>query len=306
MNRASNANSSKGSSPFSVLIGILLFITACVGLYYLYNWLYNSKTARSTASILSGSPKDMTTEIASTKSVATYDISGIRGSSGLNYTSTFWVYISDSKGFNAADGGAPLAHLMDLSDPAGSSGGTLVFIGLNPKNGNLVVRQSTSDPADAQIGSPTALDGIINNYNIGTTYTTDNRCDIINGIEYQRWILIGVVANNRTLDVYIDGKLARSCVYKGNFKSTSETGSLRARFGYNNGGRLKGYFSKGYFYDFPVSPDLLWATYQEGPGAPFTITRFFNSIFGTENLFGLTPEGEALQRCVEEATRESE
>lgn len=296
MNRASNANSSKGSNPFSVLIGILLFITACVGLYYLYNWLYNSKTAKQTVDILTGNP-DMTTVNATTKAVATSEISNLGGTSGLNYTTTFWVYVSDTKGFNVPSSGtSKLAHLMDISDPSGSS---LVFIGLNPKNGNLVVRQSTGDNSDPAVD----ITSIVDNYNVGTTYTSDNRCDIINGIEFQRWILIGIVANNKTLDVYIDGKLARSCVYKGNFTLTSSTGKLTSRFGYNNAGNLKGYFSKGKFYDYPVSPDLLWASYQEGPGDPFSITGLFSSIFGTDNLFGLTPKGEALQKCIEDANK---
>ena len=299
MNRASNANSSAAYSPFSTLISILLFISGCVGLYYLYNWLYNSKTAKESVVILSGNP-DMTKESSPTKGVVSTEITGLGGTSGMNYTSTFWVYVSDSKGFNAPGGGASLAHLMDITDP---SGGTLVFIGLNPKNGNLVVRQSTGDSEDPQIANPTALTGIINGYNTGTTYTSDNRCDIINGIEYQRWILIGVVANNRTLDVYIDGKLARSCVYKGNFSLTSNTGTLTARFGYNNGGKLKGFFSKGYFYNYPVSPDLIWASYQEGPGDSFSISGFFSSLFGTDNIFGISPKGEALQKCIEEATK---
>jgi hypothetical protein len=298
MNRASNANSSGGNNPFSILIRILLFITACIGLYYLYNWLYNSKSAKQTVDILSGTPPDMTKANATTKAVATTEISSLGGTSGLNYTTTFWVYVSDTKGFNVPNTGtSQLAHLMDISDPSGNS--TLVFIGLNPKNGNLVVRQSTGDSSDPAV----QITSLVENYNVGTTYTSDNRCDIVNGIEFQRWILIGIVANNKTLDVYIDGKLARSCVYKGNFKLTSETGKLTARFGYNNNGNLKGFFSKGYFYNYPVSPDLLWASYQEGPGAPFTITSFFSSIFGTDNLFGLTPKGEALQKCIDEANK---
>jgi hypothetical protein len=189
---------------------------------------------------------------------------------------------------------------MDISDP---SGGTLVFVGLNPKNGNLVVRQSTGDAQDPQIANSTALTGLIDGYNVGTTYTRDNRCDIINGIEYQRWILISLVANNRTLDVYIDGKLARSCVYKGNFTLSGNTGTLKARFGYNNGGKLKGYFSKGNYYNYPVSPDLVWASYQEGPGDPFSISNFFNSLFSVDVKFGQTEQAKALEKCIADSTK---
>jgi hypothetical protein len=81
MNRASNANSLAGKSPFSTLINILLFITVCVGLYYLYNWLYNSKSAKESVVILSGNP-DMTKDGATTKAVVTTEITGLGGTSG--------------------------------------------------------------------------------------------------------------------------------------------------------------------------------------------------------------------------------
>lgn len=298
-NRASNANSSGDNSSFTMLIRILLFIAGCIGLYYLYNWLYNSKTAKESIVILSGN-LDTTKDDVKTKAVAVTEITGLGGTSGLNYTTNFWVYINDSKGFNAPGGGAHLAHLMDISDP---SGGTLVFVGLNPKNGNLVVRQSTGDEKDPQIGSPAALTGIINGYNTEINYSTDNRCDIINGIEYQRWILITLVANNRTLDVYVDGKLARSCVYRGAFTLTGNTGTLSARFGYNNNGNLKGFLSKGYFYNYPVSPDLIWASYQEGPGEPFSISNFFSSMVSVDVKFGKSEKAKALEKCNAEANK---
>lgn len=41
-----------------------------------------------------------------------------------------------------------------------------------------------------------------------------NPCDIID-IPFQKWVHIGIVLWNRSLDVYLNGKLARSCALKG-------------------------------------------------------------------------------------------
>merc|ERR1712070_804360 len=44
-------------------------------------------------------------------------------------------------------------------------------------------------------------------------YSTRAKCDIIN-IPLQRWVHLALVMHNKTLDVYLNGKLARSCTYK--------------------------------------------------------------------------------------------
>ena len=134
---------------------------------------------------------------------------------GGQYAVTFWVYVSDTKGFLTA-GVPPLAHLIEISDGASTettrAGNTMLFVGLNPKNGGLVVRQNTSDPSEQINNSLTTftngsypLSSLITGYNQETNYTARDKCDIPNGIEYQRWVLVGVVGNGRTLDIYIDG-----------------------------------------------------------------------------------------------------
>lgn len=296
---ATNTNSG-GISKFMPknLIGIILLILFLVGIYYLYNWLYNKNPSQGSVSILSGSPSTSTTTvdpISGKAVVSTTELSGIMD--GGEYSVSFWVYVADTKGF-AMNGGAKLAHLLEISDKRFASqakGNTLLFVGLNPMNGSLVVRQSSSDPSeqirnamsqtDSTTGSLYPLDSLITNYNSGTTFTSDDRCDITNGIEYQRWVLVTVVGNARTLDVYIDGKLARSCVYKGGFALGSSTGKAQAYFGLDNNGALKGYFSNGLFYNYALTPDAIWALYQQGPGGSFSILDFFKNMFSVSVTF---------------------
>jgi len=298
MNSTNARNSSSGT--VRNVIGVIIFILVSVGLYYLYKFLYGSKASNASVNILSGTIPMTTTggTIASNsnKYTAGSDITGVMD--GGQYSTSFWVYISDTKGFNAVT--TPLAHLMEISNgrfdsTAANVGNTLLFVGLNPKDGSLIVRQSTSD-SSVQIANNTAtsytptstkypLDTLIGSYTSGSTYKSNDVCDIMNGIEYQRWILVTTVANGRTLDVYVDGKLARSCVYKANYALGSTGGKATAYFGYNNGGNLKGFFSNGNFYNYALTPDAVWALYQAGPGGTYSFYDTLMNFFGINVSF---------------------
>lgn len=300
MNRANNSAPS-GGGIFKMGVGLIIFIAIVVGLYYLYDFLYGSTLAKASVSILSGTPSmskatvNVSTVSGTGKAVSMTNLTGVLD--GGQYSTSMWIYVSDTKGFNKA-GGAPLAHLLEVSNNRFSDtakGNTLLFVGLNPTNGSLVVRQSSSDATEvidnAMASSSTTatkypLESLINNYNTDTKFrNSDDRCDIINGIEYQRWILVTVVGNGRTLDVYIDGKLARSCIYKGSFALGSSAGTGQAVVGYNNEEKLKGFFSKGEFYNYALTPDQVWANYQAGPGGSFSFSDFFSTLFNLNVSF---------------------
>lgn len=50
-------------------------------------------------------------------------------------------------------------------------------------------------------------------YNANASFTKETKCDLVN-IPLQRWNNLVLVLNNKTLDVYLNGKLARSCTYE--------------------------------------------------------------------------------------------
>lgn len=294
MNAATNNSVSDATKPF---LGVVIFILVIVGLYYLYNFLYGKNVSFGQVSILkNGIPttKTFIDPISKQSVVSATDITGILD--GGQYSVSFWVYVADTKGFSKS-GGSPLAHLMEISNnrfAQSDKGNTLIYVGLNPMNGSLVVRQNTTDDTIINNNltnvSSTSYDlnSLINGYNSGSTFTSDDRCDILNGIEYQRWILVTVVGNGRTLDVYVDGKLARSCVYKSNFALGSDSGKATAYFGLNNGGNLKGYLSSGTYYNYALTPDAIWSLYQAGPTGYFTIGSFFSNLFNVDVSFGTT------------------
>jgi hypothetical protein len=308
---AANAPKNTGSGgPMKLVLGVVFLILALVGLYYLYQYLYGKNPSRGSVQILSGNPL-MTTSTAVADSggltaVQTTDLKGVLD--GGEYSVSFWVYVADTKGFGTGVA-TKLAHLMEISDRrfGATKGKTLLFVGLNPINGTLVVRQNTSasdtdtyamiiDNAltSADLGTNTSdnlefpLSTLISNYNSENRYREKDRCDIINGIEYQRWILVTVVGNSRTLDVYIDGKLARSCVYNAPFALGAPNGEAKVYFGLDNGGKLKGYFSSGNFYNYALTPDAVWGLYQQGPGGSSSFLDYIKNLFNVNVSFSTT------------------
>jgi hypothetical protein len=292
---ATNTPKAGGDGTVRTVMSIILFIVFCIILYYTYNYLYGSNVAQASVAILNGTIPATTTLSTTVPAVAATALTGVLD--GGQYSTSFWVYIADTKGFTTA-GGAPLAHLMDISTSAWTTpatGNTLIFVGLNPTNGALVVRQSTTDSSSSKIDNTMttgytstnySMSNLISSYTTGSTYKTKDSCDIINGIEYQRWVLITTVANSRTLDVYIDGKLVRSCVYKAPYALMATDGKAKATFGYNNNGNLKGFFANGNFYNYALTPDAVWALYQAGPGGGFSISNFFSNLVNINVKFG--------------------
>ena len=305
MNSTTNArNTSGGQSSFiSISMSIILFIVVVVGLYYLYKFIYGPENSQTSVDILNGTiSSTKATSYSGNDAVALTSLTGILD--GGQYSTSFWVYISDTK---TAASNNKLVHLMEITkDPfatPSTKGKTLLFVGLNPKNGALIVRQSDSQATSSLIdndlasGAGTAgtnykLSDLIDNYGTTTTYSDNDKCDIIKGIEYQRWILITTVSNGRTLDVYIDGKLARSCVYKTNFALGADDGKAKAVFGKNflPALNVKGFFSSGKFYNYSLTPDAVWALYQAGPGSGYNISTFFSNLFSINTSFNTTQE----------------
>jgi hypothetical protein len=301
MNSTTNSRNVRGgqSDFVKVIMSVVLFIVVVVGLYYLYKFIYSSENSKTSVDILTGTIL-ATKQLTDKDAVAVTNLEGILD--GGQYSTSFWVYISDTK-TAATTANGKLVHLMEITkDPfaaAGSKGNTLLFVGLNPKNGALIVRQNDSETNSSNITDSASISGtkyrlsdLIDNYGTSTTYRDNDKCDILKGVEYQRWILITTVSNGRTLDVYIDGKLARSCVYKSNFALGANDGKAKAVFGKNFTPNLavKGFFSSGKFYNYSLTPDAVWALYQAGPGSGYNISSFFSNLFSINTSFNTSGE----------------
>ena len=111
----------------------------------------------------------------------------VKGSLTNNYTYSMWFYIDDWN-YRYGENKVILAHKTDddKSNP---------LISLAPTTNNLLIVTKYYGNEDQEISQ-------------------SNSCNISN-IPLQKWVNVIVSLNNRTLDVYLDGKLVRTCLMPG-------------------------------------------------------------------------------------------
>lgn len=99
---------------------------------------------------------------------------------------------------------------------------------------------------------------------ISTFADVNEGCDISN-IPLQKWVNIVYVLNNRTVDIYIDGKLERSCVLKGIPRLNNRpvrvcgTDAGQTEPGFN------GQIAKLQFFSNALQPEDVYNIYTQGP-----------------------------------------
>jgi hypothetical protein len=86
-------------------------------------------------------------------------------------------------------------------------------------------------------------------------------CDVME-IDLQRWINLTISVNGRVVDVYMDGKLSRSCVLS-DLPLASQDKAQAITLGGPLG--FSGYFGTTQFSGSALSPDKIYSLYQAGP-----------------------------------------
>jgi hypothetical protein len=110
-------------------------------------------------------------------------------------------------------------------------------------------------------------------------FTSDNSiCDIQN-IDLQRWINITVAVSGRIMDVYMDGKLTRSCILPNPIRA-SDTGAQAIQMVPRSG--FGGFFSRLRFFNYAPTPDTIYANYQAGPYKGKGFLEYLGTIIGVK------------------------
>jgi len=274
------------SSPIGRLVPVLLVLAGLVGLYYLYQYLFGPKSTNA-YTLISGTqsanidPSKPIT-ITSDKLPIIYE--------GGEFTISTWIYVTNwsyRTGFNKS--------IVSVGGPNFDT--IRVYLGGNkPK---LSVRLQTKDMSGAMNAVPSGATAI--NVNLGATKSqvpvesldkgtqnatfgilqTDSGlldgsplCDLPE-IDLQRWVCITVSVNGRTVDVYMDGKLARSCVLPSFFKvdAGGYSANLLAYGGF--GGQI----ATTTMYDSALNPEVVYKNYMAGPQPITNIGQWFSSFF---------------------------
>jgi hypothetical protein len=147
---------------------------------------------------------------------------------GLEFSYSVWIYIQDwTRGWKN------IFVKGDKTDGAGTNSARAPGLWLYPDTNALHAR-------------------------INTFASPNEGCDIKN-IPLQKWVHITYVLNNRTVDIYIDGKLERSCVLRGVPKLNDEPVRVC-----DNGGFF-GKISNLVYYRYALKPDEVYNIYAGGP-----------------------------------------
>ena len=304
-------NSGSGSSSGFGLVNVLFVILGLFAIYYLYRFLYSN--ANTTATTLLSVQQSAAMPPPKTPT-------GPTPFEGGEYSVNTWIYISSfNKNRNTRKhifeikGDLFSTLLIALgafkntllvrthtddpivstdgfqsggSIPGGSiPGGSIPGGGSRPGGGSQhdTIR-TTNPPGTEQIGnlSSSSVDAIFEPIAMqDDILTTPATCDLPE-IDLQRWTMITVVLSGRTIDVYMDGKLSRSCTTSSYYKvdPTGVTMNIVDRGGFD------GYIGNTMTAAYSMNPDEIYRTYLSGPnGSSMDILHWIQSLFlGIEAL----------------------
>ena len=249
VNGARNALPASGGMTQSVG-GIAFLVVGIVVLYYVYKFLFDGMIVENQAVLTSAIPANPTSAPTPSKILPVYE--------GGEYTITFWMYVTAYK-----DQVGKNKHILELSPntTTGTPTSTLA-VGLGSFTNKLMVRVNTNAPGSEQLTAAN-LTAMFQPTQVNPGQLLQDTmplCDLPE-IELQRWVCIGVALNGRTVDVYLDGKLARSCVLP-SFFTVDANGVKMKLLQY---GGFNGFLSNVYVHSAALNPDQLYRIYMAGP-----------------------------------------
>lgn len=205
-----------------------------------------------------------------------------------NCAYSVWIYISDwSYGYGAnkpifeRDNGS-LKVYLDKHDsnlvvsrkscPSGTSGssasdGTISTSDSSSGSGNIgadsaaaqAVADAAQEEADKYVTSPFTLLNDTYKEGMETCSTGEDFNCVVSNIPLQKWVNVIVSLDSKILDIYINGKLVKTCV-TGEPKIYSGDNGVKLT---DNGG-FSGYTSKFRYFPNSMNPQTAWNTYQQG------------------------------------------
>ncbi len=272
---------------------VLIVIIALVALYFLYGFLYGTASVQTTPII----PKDI---VANREPTGLPMIPGIF--EGGDYTISLWMYVN-SYNINRNR----RKHILEI----GGSNFSTLLIGLGAFKNTLLVRTHSREPDTAYLGTdsygtntgifPNTLntpnsqdalrqDGSLTPADIkllfqplamdDTILDVSPTCDLPE-IDMQRWTHLGVILNGRMIDVYLDGKLARSCVTKSYYKVDPTGVKLKMLQKPNPDGEngFDGHIANLNVSNFSLSPSDMYRIYSNGPfGTSAAVSSWMSSL----------------------------
>jgi hypothetical protein len=214
-------------------------------------------------------------------------------STGGEYSLQLWIFISswDYKAGQAK-------HVFSLASdgkPAGGRPEHVSMLGmLYPNENKMMIRVHQDKEGLGAAGAGGGQDFTVLT-NIAALYkgtltpgnfqtTMDYPICDINDIDLQKWVCLSIVVSGRVVDVYVDGKLSRSCVCPG--VPIIETGKNSITLCANGG--FGGALSTTRFYGYALTPAAVYALYQDGPAEKRGLDKRYGFIGWLAERAGLS------------------
>jgi hypothetical protein len=198
----------------------------------------------------------------------------VRIRTGGEYTFSFWMYIDS---WDYRPGKAKSVFALIDQEIYEQNHHYLMTGTLYPNENKLMIRTYTGSNASTYTQKKNYASLFNSAEYPANTFGSDMpMCDVQN-IDLQRWVHVAIAVNGRTVDVYMDGKLARSCVLPD--MPQAGTNGLQAVVMCPFGG-FGGYVSGVKLHGYSVTPDRIYAQYQAGPYAAANFLTYISDKLG--------------------------
>lgn len=250
-----------GTQNKSLIVNFIYIAAVAVIVYYLVNF-YNETNSKS-KSLLGDkvSANGMTpTPYVIDDGASSNKIRRIKKDG--RYTLSAWFYLSSQPQAQTS-----LLTIQDQAE-ASNTATRLLEVGLYPASNKMYIRSATGGTGLSAVSLADA-----------SSSTTMPMCDVLD-VDYQRWIQVTVVVNGRIMDVYMDGKLARSCVLPaGQYVVDSANEKSKQAVVVT---AFEGYYSGLYFMADADTPDSIYARYQMGPYSKASFLAYLSDKMGVK------------------------
>jgi hypothetical protein len=187
-----------------------------------------------------------------------------------NFSYSVWFYVNDW----TYRYGEPKVIFGRMSASSGTDNGSIPGVRgmgpcpavvLGPVENNVMVSLACFPGIEQE--TPNSDDAVV------------HTCSVAN-VPIQKWVNLSVSVYGRTMDIYIDGKLVKTCLLPGVAKVSSASSVYLTP----NGG-FDGYTSKLSYYPKPLNPQDAWNIYVKGP------TSWLASLFTYQVQVSLVENG---------------
>jgi len=237
-------------SPLSILIVIVVIVLVIMLLRYIFvdpNTIHDLASGKDSSRI----------------SASDLETNGDAPSSNFAYS--VWFYINDWNyryGEHKVIFGRMGARSKDGSGSLGgiSGSGPCPAVVLGPVENNVAVSLACFPGSDggANGGANGDANGDANRRAIGDKDSVVHTC-MVSNIPIQKWVNLVVSVYGRSMDLYIDGKLVRTCLLPGTAKVNNNADIfLTPRGGFD------GWTSKLQYYSNSLNPQEVWNIYTRG------------------------------------------